>query len=180
MSENQVILVDENDIELGSMEKMEAHLDGNLHRAISVFITDSKGKWLLQRRALEKYHSKGLWSNTCCSHPSPGEETPAAAKRRLMQEMGMTAELKSLFCFTYRAELENGLTEHEIDHVFWGVSDVLPNPDPAEIMDYKYLDFKTMEFEIRNNPGLFSEWFKMIYKRVHHSITADNDDRLFR
>src|SRR5690554_4353456 len=112
-SNDMVILVDENNNETGTMEKMEAHRKGRLHRAISLFICNTKGEWLLQRRAPEKYHSNGLWANACCSHPRPGESAGEAAHRRLMEEMGMKAGLKEVFSFTYRSELDNGLTEHE-------------------------------------------------------------------
>jgi len=169
-SKEEVILVDENDVETGTMEKMAAHHGAHLHRAISVFITDTEGRWLLQQRTLEKYHSKGKWSNTCCSHPAPGELTIEAANRRLMQEMGMTADLTDLFQFQYKAELENNLTEHEIDHVFLGVTNQLPNPNTSEVMNYRYLSFEELQLEIENAPDQFSEWFKMIYKDVHQHI----------
>lgn len=168
----QVILVDENDNPIGVMEKMEAHTGAHLHRAISVFITDKQGRWLLQQRTMEKYHSKGKWSNTCCSHPSPGESALEAAHRRLMQEMGLHSELTDLFRFNYKAELENNLTEHEIDHVFWGVTDVLPVPNPDEVMAYRYIDFNELEMEVNLTPDAFSAWFKMIYKEVQQHSSA--------
>lgn len=168
--EEKVILVDNDDRETGTMEKMAAHHGAHLHRAISVFITDSEGRWLLQRRTLTKYHSKGKWSNTCCSHPAPGESSLEAAKRRLMQEMGMQARLKDLFIFRYKAELENNLTEHEIDHVFVGVTDVLPRPNPEEVMDYRYISFNELNDELLSNPDQFSAWFRLIYKDVHHHL----------
>jgi len=168
----QVILVDENDKPIGAMEKMAAHLGAHLHRAISVFITDTRGRWLIQQRTMEKYHSKGKWSNTCCSHPSPGETSPEAAHRRLMQEMGLRSELNDLFVFRYKAELENNLTEHEIDHVFIGITDVLPQPNPEEVMAYRYIDFDELEQEINSTPEAFSAWFKLIYKEVQQHILA--------
>lgn len=168
----QVILVDENDKPIGAMEKMAAHLGAHLHRAISVFITDTRGRWLIQQRTIEKYHSKGKWSNTCCSHPSPGETSPEAAHRRLMQEMGLRSELNDLFVFRYKAELENNLTEHEIDHVFIGITDVLPQPNPEEVMAYRYIDFDELEQEINSTPEAFSAWFKLIYKEVQQHILA--------
>lgn len=170
MLENDVILVDEKDQEIGSMNKMEAHHGAHLHRAISVFITNTKGEWLLQQRTVEKYHSKGLWSNTCCSHPAPGEKTGEAAARRLMQEMGISAELTDMFSFSYKAELENGLTEHEIDHVFWGITDDLPQPNPHEVMGYRYIDYASLKEDITSNPGSYTEWFKMIVDKVHQKI----------
>src|ERR1700744_2758864 len=121
MVREEVILVDEADVQLGTMEKIEAHRKALLHRAFSVFIFNSKGEMLLQQRAAEKYHSPGLWTNACCSHPRPGEETQAAAMRRLMEELGFTLELEKIFDFTYRSEFENGLTEFEFDHVFVGL-----------------------------------------------------------
>lgn len=168
----QVILVNENDEETGTMEKMAAHHGAHLHRAISVFITDTAGRWLLQQRTMEKYHSKGKWSNTCCSHPSPGETTEEAAHRRLMQEMGLKAVLTDLFIFRYQAELENNLTEHEIDHVFVGVTDVLPQPNPEEVMNYRYVGFEELNEEITNQPDAFSAWFKLIYKEVQQHIES--------
>ena len=170
MVDNDVILVDLQDNEIGSMGKMAAHIGAHLHRAISVFITNSKGEWLLQRRALEKYHSKGLWSNATCTHPAPGEKTVEAAARRLLQEMGIATELKDLFQFTYKAELENGLTEHEIDHVFWGVTDEVPQPHPSEVMDFRYIDYETLKIEIKEKPEIYSEWFKLIVEEVQQHL----------
>lgn len=121
---------------------------------------------------MEKYHSKGKWSNTCCSHPSPGETSPEAAHRRLMQEMGLRSELNDLFVFRYKAELENNLTEHEIDHVFIGITDVLPQPNPEEVLAYRYIDFDELEQEINSTPEAFSAWFKLIYKEVQQHILA--------
>lgn len=169
-----VILVDNNDLQTGTMEKMAAHYGAHLHRAISVFITDSCGRWLLQQRTMEKYHSKGKWSNTCCSHPAPGESSYEAAQRRLMQEMGMQAEFADLFVFRYKAELENGLTEHEIDHVFWGVTDIKPQLNPDEVMDYRYLSFEEIKKEIDENPDQYSAWFKMIYEEVEQHIQKNH------
>lgn len=166
----KVILVDANDHPIGEMEKMEAHVKGLLHRAISVFIFNSKGEWLLHRRAMEKYHSKGLWTNTSCSHPFPDEPTADAALRRLKFEMNLDTELKELFHFTYKAELENGLTEHEIDHVFVGYSDALPVPNPDEVMDYTYISVENLNSDIALHPANYTEWFKLIYKRVQDYI----------
>lgn len=175
MNEIRVMLVNEEDEVVGSMEKMEAHRNGgSLHRAVSVFVTDSQGRWLIHRRALDKYHSKGLWSNTSCSHPTPGENSMEAAKRRLFEEMGLKAELRYLFRFTYKAELESGLTEYETDHVFWAVSDTEPRPNPDEVMDYKYIEFGDLEHELEQHPECFSEWFKMIYQQVQQHITKNN------
>ena len=166
MIDNDVILVDEFDQPIGTMEKMEAHVKAALHRAISVFIFNSKGQWLLQRRAIEKYHSRGLWTNTSCTHPAPGETSLEAAHRRLHEEMGLKAELREVFSFKYIQELENNLTEHEYDHVFVGYSDELPVPNPDEVMDYKYISYQDLLQEVAESPEKFTAWFKMIYERV--------------
>src|SRR5687767_9845264 len=133
---DQVILVNENDEQLGVMDKMEAHHKGVLHRAFSIFIFNTKGEMLLQQRAEHKYHSGGLWTNACCSHPAPGEETNDAAERRLQEEMGFSTSLVKVLDFTYRAEFDNGLVEHEFDHVYLGLynGDIHPNPD--EVQNY--------------------------------------------
>ena len=166
MIDNDVILVDEFDQPIGTMEKMEAHVKAALHRAISVFIFNSKGEWLLQRRAIEKYHSRGLWTNTSCTHPAPGETSLEAAHRRLHEEMGLKTELCEVFSFKYIQELENNLTEHEYDHVFVGYSDELPVPNPDEVMDYKYISYQDLLQEVAESPEKFTAWFKMIYERV--------------
>lgn len=170
MSKEIVILVDDSDKETGTMEKMAAHTGAHLHRAISVFITDTAGRWLIQQRTMEKYHSKGKWSNSSCSHPSPGETTLDAAHRRLMEEMGLKADLTDLFVFRYRAELENNLTEHEIDHVFLGITDTLPQPNPEEVMNYRYISYEDLSNEIAERPDDFSAWFKLIVEDVQHHI----------
>jgi isopentenyl-diphosphate Delta-isomerase len=170
IDETKVILVDESDRETGTMDKMEAHRLAVLHRAISVFITDDEGRWLMQQRHIDKYHSRELWSNACCSHPAPGESTPEAANRRLMQEMGISTELTKLFAFKYMAPMEDDLTEHEVDHVFWGISNELPLPHPEEVQDYRYMHFTEIEQDILTNPGYYTEWFKMIYNEVHELI----------
>ena len=141
--EEQIILVDDNDNEIGTMEKQEAHLKGKLHRAISVFIFNSKGDLLLQQRAISKYHSGGLWSNACCTHPRKGESTEKAAKRRLVEEMGMRCDLNFRFSFVYRAELTNGLIEHEFDHVYFGESDDEPILNAEEAENFKYENIYT-------------------------------------
>jgi len=166
MIENEVILVDSNDHPIGTMEKMEAHEKALLHRAISVFIVNKDGNWLLQQRTNTKYHSKGLWTNTSCSHPFPGEDSLTAANRRLSQEMGMYAELKEIFSFTYKQELENGLTEHEFDHVFIGFSNQMPQPNPVEVMDYKYISTTDLIQDVAQNPQNYTVWFKLIFERV--------------
>ena len=165
-----VVLVDESDKEIGIAEKMEAHRKSLLHRAISVFIVNSKGQWLLQRRALSKYHSQGLWTNACCTHPFPGESNVDAAKRRLLEEMGLSSDLRKLFHFTYIEKLDNELTEHELDHVFVGVTDDLPKINTDEVMDYKYIDFKDLNEDIKRNPQNYTVWFRMIFERVQQHL----------
>jgi len=162
-----VILVDEKDIEVGVMEKMEAHLTGTLHRAISVFVFNTNGNFLLQQRAYEKYHSGGKWSNTCCSHPRPGERLIDAANRRLKEEMGIYCKLTYWFSFTYRAELDHGLIEHEYDHVFMGVCDEQPTPSPVEVAAFKYISAEDLELDMQQNPAQYSEWFKLCIERIN-------------
>lgn len=159
-----VVLVDEHDNQVGTMEKLLAHQQGLLHRAISVFIFNDSRQLLLQRRALGKYHSGGLWTNTCCSHPKPGEDVGDAASRRLFEEMGIVADIQSEFTFLYRTTFENGLTEHELDHVFSGTTNDVPQPDTDEVMDWKYLSMDAIIKEIEEHPEQFSYWFKLIVK----------------
>ncbi|MGY3212916.1 isopentenyl-diphosphate Delta-isomerase [Mucilaginibacter sp. HD30] len=156
-----VILVDDNDIEVGVMEKMEAHLTGTMHRAISVFVFNDKGDYLLQQRAQHKYHSAGKWSNTCCSHPRPGEDLLDAAHRRLKEEMGLDCNLAFWFSFKYTAELDHGLVENEYDHVFMGISNDLPSPDPTEVSSFRYVNRADLEEDLIRNPENYSEWFKI-------------------
>ncbi|WP_426668713.1 isopentenyl-diphosphate Delta-isomerase [Mucilaginibacter sp. McL0603] len=168
MSEN-VILVDEQDQVIGIMPKMEAHLQGKLHRAFSVFIFNSKGELLLQQRAADKYHSGGKWSNTCCSHPRSGEDTLAAAHRRLFEEMGLKCELNEAFSFIYKVEMDGGLIEHEYDHVYVGLSDVLPVPDPGEVAAYCYQNMTELEEKLISKPDQYSEWLKICFSRVNNT-----------
>lgn len=151
---------------VGTMDKMAAHRSGTLHRAFSVFIFNSKGQLLLQQRALDKYHSGGLWTNTCCSHPRLGERTSDAAYRRLREEMGMECELTELFQFSYRHEFENGLIENEYDHVFMGISDELPLPNPDEVGDFRYIDTDLLLFELLEQPDKYTPWFKICLEQV--------------
>jgi isopentenyl-diphosphate Delta-isomerase len=170
--EIRVILVDENDHKWDFMEKMEAHRKGVLHRAISVFVTNSKGDWLLQRRAADKYHSRCLWTNTCCTHPLPGESVEDAARRRLKEEMGLVCDLRHLFSFIYREQLDNDLTEHELDHVFHGITDDHPVMNPHEVMEWKYIPFSDLKTEVITNPGNYSVWFRKIVGKVNQFITC--------
>jgi isopentenyl-diphosphate Delta-isomerase len=162
----EVILVNEADIPVGTMEKVEAHLKALLHRAFSVFIFDGEGKMLLQRRADGKYHSPGLWTNACCSHPRPGEETEAAAVRRLREELGFTTALTELFAFTYRSEYDNGLTEFEFDHVFVGRYEGAIHPDPAEVSGHGYRSMDEIRAELQTDPARFTTWFHLAFPLV--------------
>jgi isopentenyl-diphosphate delta-isomerase len=168
----QVILVDETDQPLGTMEKMEAHRRAVLHRAFSVFIFNSRGEMLLQQRAEEKYHSAGLWTNACCSHPRPGEDTRAAALRRLREELGFTTDLFKLFEFTYRTAYDNGLTEFEFDHVFVGTYDQEISPDQTEVSDYRYRSMPEIEAELKSAPETYSSWFQLAFPLLKEKIGA--------
>ncbi len=163
---NQVILVNEQDEEVGTMEKIEAHRKAVLHRAFSVFIFNRKGEMLLQQRALGKYHSGGLWTNACCGHPSPGELTADAAVRRLEEEMGFTTGLDELFNFTYRHAFDNGLTEYEFDHVFAGNWDAPVFPSHEEVNDYCLLSLEEIRNSMTAHPQQFTVWFRIIFPRV--------------
>jgi len=167
------MIVDASGQVIGTMDKLAAHKTGMLHRAFSVFIFNSKGQLLLQQRALHKYHSGGLWTNTTCSHPKLGEKTMAAAHRRLQEEMGIDCELTEVFQFSYRHEFENGLIENEYDHVFIGICDQLPVPDPAEVSSFKYIDIDQLKYELSEQPELYTAWFKICLERVlevHYEI----------
>ncbi len=155
-----VVLVDRSDRETGTCEKIEAHRKGLLHRAFSVFVFNSGNELILQKRAAGKYHSEGKWSNTCCSHPLPGEPAIEAAKRRLKEEMGIECELSFAFSFIYRAELSNGMTEHELDHVFIGFSDEMPSPNPEEVQEWKLMPLEELQRDIDANPERYSYWLK--------------------
>ncbi|NDP22147.1 MAG: isopentenyl-diphosphate Delta-isomerase [Paludibacter sp.] len=171
MENEFVILVDEHDHETGFMEKMEAHKKALMHRAVSVFILNTNGDWLLQRRALSKYHSGGLWTNTCCTHPLPNETNNDAANRRLSQEMGLQSDLTELFSFIYKEALDNELTEHELDHVFSGISDLAPQLNPDEVVDYKYISFTELNTDVKANPENYTVWFRKIYENVELQIS---------
>lgn len=160
------MIVDADGQTRGTMEKMAAHRTGTMHRAFSVFIFNNNGQLLLQQRALDKYHSGGLWTNTCCSHPHLGEVTLNAAHRRLQEEMGINCELTELFQFSYRHEFENGLIEHEYDHVFMGISDDLPLPNATEVADFRYMDTDVLIFELFEQADQYTPWFKICLEQV--------------
>jgi isopentenyl-diphosphate delta-isomerase len=165
-NEEFVILVDENDVQLGLMEKMEAHEKGLLHRAFSVFIFNKKGEFLLQRRALSKYHSGGLWTNSCCSHPREGESAVEAGKRRLMEEMGFVCDIEEQFTFIYKSKLDNELTEHELDHVLFGTYEGEIDFNRDEVMDYKYVPLNELIKDMNDNPDNYTIWFKICFEEV--------------
>jgi isopentenyl-diphosphate Delta-isomerase len=162
----EVILVNEKDEEVGAMEKMEAHEKALLHRAFSVFIFNTRGEMLLQQRALTKYHSGGLWTNACCSHPFPGEETMIAAGRRLQEEMGFVTPVKKVFDFVYKAEFDNGLTEHEFDHVFTGVYEGKIRMNKEEVNDYSYMSLDSITESLKTNPQKFTAWFHLAFPKI--------------
>jgi isopentenyl-diphosphate delta-isomerase len=157
-----VVLVDSQDNELGKMEKLEAHEKGLLHRAFSIFLFNSKGEMLIQQRALSKYHSPGLWTNACCSHPAPNESIIQAGNRRLKEELGLSTELVDAFNFEYRETFENNLTEHELDHVLVGYSEENPILNQEEAKDYRWITWANLLEEIDLNPEKFTIWFKII------------------
>jgi isopentenyl-diphosphate delta-isomerase len=170
MSEEKVILVDKNDNQVGLMPKLEAHEKGILHRAFSIFIFNSKYELLLQKRASSKYHSGGLWTNTCCSHPREGEDTLDAANRRLDEEMGIKTSLRKVYDFIYKAELDNQLTEHEFDHVFYGVCDNNPILNKDEAEDFKWVDMETLNNDIIKNEDNYTVWFKIAFEYFYNYL----------
>jgi len=157
-----VILVDEFDHPIGTMEKMEAHQKGILHRAFSILLFNAQGQMLLQKRAQGKYHSAGLWTNTCCSHPLPGESVEDAAFRKLKQEMGIEMKTEFAYKFIYKAPLDNGLTEHECDHVLTGTFDGTPKINIQEVQDWKFVDVAELKEDIVRNPDYYTHWFRLI------------------
>ena len=171
----EVILVNEHDVQTGTMEKMEVHQKALLHRAFSVFVFNKKGEILLQKRAAKKYHSAGLWTNACCSHPKPGEETLMAAQVRLQEEMGFNTHLKKAFDFIYKAPFDNGLTEHEFDHVFIGTYDGVITPNAEEVSDYCFKPVDEIKNSIHSHPQKYTEWFKIAFPKMEVYLeTASN------
>ncbi|HVH12289.1 MAG TPA: isopentenyl-diphosphate Delta-isomerase [Longimicrobium sp.] len=163
--EERVVLVDEDDAEVGTLEKQRAHAEGRLHRALSVFVLNPRGELLLQRRAAGKYHSGGLWTNACCSHPRPGEPVDLAARRRLREEMGIDCVLEPAFAFTYRAEVGGGLVEHEYDHVFLGRFEGDPLPSTDEVDAWRWVPADTIRDELAAAPERFTPWFRLVFSR---------------
>ncbi|WP_340199301.1 isopentenyl-diphosphate Delta-isomerase [Ascidiimonas sp. W6] len=170
MKEEKVILVDQNDNPIGLMPKMEAHEKGVLHRAFSVFIVNSKDELMLQQRALHKYHSPGLWTNTCCSHQRDGESNVDAGKRRLFEEMGFTTDLEEVLSFIYKAPFDNGLTEHELDHVLVGSFENEPKINQEEVASWKWMALDDVHKDLLKNPEVYTAWFKIIFERFYHSL----------
>ncbi len=170
MVEEQVILVNENDEQIGLMGKMEAHEKALLHRAFSVFIFNDKNELMIQQRAMHKYHSPGLWTNTCCSHQRAGESNIEAGKRRLQEEMGFVADLKESISFIYQAPFDNGLTEHEFDHIMIGYFNDEPNINPEEVADWKWMSLDSIKVDMRMQPDLYTAWFKIIFEKFYEHI----------
>lgn len=169
--EELVVLVDKQDKKIGLMPKMEAHEKAALHRAFSVFIFNEKGELMLQQRAAKKYHSPLLWTNTCCSHQRDGESNVEAGMRRLQEEMGFSTDLKEIFSFVYKAPMENGLTEHEYDHVMIGRFDDEPNINPEEAESYKWMTLEAVKEDMKNNPEEYTAWFKIIFNESYEKLT---------
>ena len=165
-----VILVDKHDNQLGLMEKIEAHKKAVLHRAFSVFILNDNNELLIQQRALSKYHSPALWTNTCCSHPRDGESVLDAGARRLKEEMGFETKLDSLLSFVYRAKFDNGLTEHEFDHVLFGYYNDDPSINKLEVMDWKWVNLDFLKNDIIINSDLYTIWFKIIFEKFYKNF----------
>ena len=170
----EVILVDKNDNTIGAMEKMEAHEKGILHRAFSVFVLNNKNELLIQRRAENKYHSAGLWTNTCCSHQRKGESSIQAGQRRLFEEMGFRTSLQKLFSFIYKASFDNGLIEHEFDHVLLGFSNDEPKINSNEVDDYKWVSLELLNEDLALTPEKYTAWFLIIFDRFYKYVLDNN------
>ncbi|MCP4553333.1 MAG: isopentenyl-diphosphate Delta-isomerase [Bacteroidetes bacterium] len=174
MSEQKVVLVDRKDNTIGTIEKIEAHVTGSLHRAFSVFIFNSKGELMIQQRALSKYHSPGLWTNTCCSHPKLNEGIKESAFQRLKEEMGIECSLNSAFTFIYKSEVGQGLIEHEFDHVFVGTYDEAPLINTDEVCDWKFVKMELLRDDIDNHPDNYTEWFKIVFEKVENYLRENS------
>ncbi|MGB1369972.1 MAG: isopentenyl-diphosphate Delta-isomerase [Flavobacteriaceae bacterium] len=175
MNEEQVILVNENDEQIGLMPKMEAHEKAVLHRAFSVFIFNSNNELMLQQRAAHKYHSPLLWTNTCCSHQRDGETNIEAGTRRLQEEMGFTTSLKETTSFIYKAPFDNGLTEHELDHIMIGYYEQAPVINPDEVEDWKWMPLEDVRTDIAAQPKLYTAWFKIIFEKFYEHINTTHE-----
>ena len=171
MTEEQVILVDKDDKQIGLMPKMEAHEKALLHRAFSVFVLNDDGELMLQQRAAEKYHSPLLWTNTCCSHQRDGETSLEAGKRRLQEEMGFECKLEEVFSFIYKAPFDNGLTEHELDHVMVGHFNDNPKINKEEVQDYKWMTLEEVKVDMEFNPDTYTAWFQIIFEKYYNFIS---------
>jgi len=176
MEEEQVILVNENDEPIGLMPKMEAHEKAVLHRAFSVFIFNANNELMLQQRAAHKYHSPLLWTNTCCSHQRDGETNIEAGKRRLQEEMGFETELKDTISFIYKAPFDNGLTEHEFDHILVGHFNENPTINPDEVANWKWMPLEAVKEDMTTHPNLYTEWFKIIFDKFYQHINLVNHE----
>lgn len=174
MIEEQVILVDEQDNQIGLMPKLEAHEKALLHRAFSVFVFNRNNELMLQQRAMHKYHSPGLWTNTCCSHQRNGETNIQAGKRRLQEEMGFVTELKESISFIYKAPFDNGLTEHEYDHVMIGYFDGDPKINQDEVADWKWMSLEEVKLDMSLNPEVYTAWFKIIFEKFYEHINVND------
>lgn len=172
MQEENVILVNEKDEQIGLMPKMQAHEKAVLHRAFSVFLMNEKGEIMLQQRAAHKYHSPLLWTNTCCSHQREGESNIEAGNRRLWEEMGVQAPLKDLFHFIYKAPFDNGLTEHELDHVLFGRYDGEPKINPDEVADWKWMKLEEVKRDLAQHPESYTVWFRIIFEEFYHYLES--------
>lgn len=177
MNTKQVILVDETDREQGVGDKLEVHRTGALHRAFSVFLFDKDGRQLLQRRAAHKYHTPGLYSNACCSHPAPGESTVEAVARRLVEELGVHCDVSPLLRMRYRSTLDNGLVEHEFDHVFVGRCDRAPVANPDEVQDVVWVDRVELMEWMEREPSAFTPWFRLAVSEVYEAMDGAPADR---
>ncbi len=172
MTEEKVILVNEKDEKIGLMPKMEAHEKALLHRAFSVFVFNDNNEMMLQQRALHKYHSPGLWTNTCCSHQRDGESNIDAGKRRLQEEMGFSTNLKETTSFIYKAPFDNGLTEHEYDHMLVGKFNGKPNINPDEVAAWKWMSMEAVEKDMKSNPAIYTAWFKIIFDKFQEHLAV--------
>jgi len=172
MTEEKVVLVNEKDEKIGLMPKMEAHEKALLHRAFSVFVFNDNNELMIQQRALHKYHSPGLWTNTCCSHQRDGENNIDAGKRRLQEEMGFSTDLKETISFIYKAPFDNGLTEHEYDHMLVGKFNDEPNINPDEVAAWKWMTMEAVEKDMKSNPAIYTEWFKIIFDKFQEHLAV--------